>query len=96
MLQEFYVTITRKIQNPLKADRAREIIRNYFAWPVQINDTETILQASEIEEKYTLSFWDAMIIAAACKIQAEKIFTEDMNSGQIIEGIFLENPLLNP
>ena len=55
VLQEFYVTVTRKIKNPLKPDKAREIIRNYLAWPVQINDPETTLRASEIEEKNSLS-----------------------------------------
>jgi predicted nucleic acid-binding protein len=94
VLQEFYVTLTRKIKNPLKPDEAREIIRNYIAWPVQSNDPETTIRASEIEEKNILSFWDAMIVAAALRLQAKKIITEDLNHGQIIEGILIENPLL--
>jgi len=93
VLQEFYVTVTRKIKNPLKPDEAREIIRNYLAWPVQTNDPETTIRASEIEEKSSLSFWDALIVAAALRLQAQKIITEDLNHGQIIEGIFIENPL---
>ena len=62
VLQEFYVTVTRKIKNPLKLAEAREIIRNYTAWPLQINDPETSIRASEIEEKNSLSFWDALIL----------------------------------
>ena len=46
VLQEFYVTVTRKIKNPLTPTEAREIIRNYLAWPVQINDPETTIRAS--------------------------------------------------
>jgi predicted nucleic acid-binding protein len=95
VLQEFYVTVTRKIRNPLKPDEAREIIRNYLAWPVQSNDPETTIRASEIEEKNSLSFWDALIVAAALRLQAQKIITEDLNHGQIIEGILVENPLVN-
>jgi predicted nucleic acid-binding protein len=94
VLQEFYVTVTRKIRNPLKPDEAREIIRNYLAWPVQINDPETTIRASEIEEKNSLSFGDALIVAAALRLQAQKIITEDLNHGQIIEGILIENPLV--
>lgn len=94
VLQEFYVTVTRKIRNPLKPDKSREIIRNYLAWPVQINDPETTIRASEIEEKNSLSFWDALIVAAALRLQAKKIISEDLNHGQIIEGILIENPLL--
>lgn len=93
ILQEFYVTVTRKIRNPLKPDEAREIIRNYLAWPVQINDSEMTIRASEIEEKSILSFWDALVIAAALRLQAQKIISEDLNHGQIIEGILIENPL---
>lgn len=94
VLQEFYVTVTRKIRNPLKPDEAREIIRNYLAWPVQVNDPVTTIRASEIEEKNSLSFWDALIVAAALRLQAKKIITEGMNHGQIIEGILIENPFL--
>jgi predicted nucleic acid-binding protein len=93
VLQEFYITVTRRIKNPLKPDEAREIIRNYLAWPVQINDPETTIRASEIEEKNSLAFWDALIVAAALRLQAQKIITEDLNHGQIIEGILIENPL---
>jgi len=78
----------------LKPDEAREIIRNYLAWPLQINDPETTIRASEIEEKNSLSFWDALIVAAALRLQAKKIITEDLNHGQIIEGILVENPLI--
>lgn len=95
VLQEFYVTVTRKIRNPLKPDKSREIIRNYLAWPVQINDPETTIRASEIEEKNSLFFWDALIVAAALRLQAQKIITEDLNHGQIIEGILVENPFVN-
>jgi predicted nucleic acid-binding protein len=92
VLQEFYVTVTRKIKNPLTPAEAREIIRNYLAWPVQINDPETTIRASEIEEKNSLSFWDALIVAAALRLHAKKIITEDLNHGQIIEGVLVENP----
>lgn len=94
VLQEFYVTITRKIKNPLKPAEAREIIRYYLAWPVQVNDPETTILASEIEEKNRLSFWDALIVAAALRLQAKKIITEDLNHGQIIESILVENPFV--
>ena len=53
---------------------------------------KTILRASEIEERYRLSFWDALIVAAAARCGAGKILSEDMNAGQTIEGILIENP----
>lgn len=92
VLQEFYVTVTRKIKYPLTHADAREIIRNYSAWPVQINDPEMTIRASEISEKQGLSFWDALIVAAALRLRATKIVTEDLNHGQLIEGILIDNP----
>ena len=55
---------------------------------------ETILSASELEERYLLSFWDALIIATASQAGAETLLSEDLNHGQIIEGVLIHNPLL--
>lgn len=95
VLQEFYVNVTRKIENPLPKSKARGIIESYLAWPVELNDAGTVLSASEIEERYMLSFWDAMIVASARKAKAEKLLTEDLNHGQEIEGILVENPFVS-
>jgi predicted nucleic acid-binding protein len=94
VLQEFYVTLTRKILNPLPRPKARAVLSNYFAWQVVLNDPATVLVATEIEERHSLSFWDSLIIAAASQSKAEKILTEDLQSGQLIEGILIENPFL--
>ena len=95
VLQEFYVTVTRKIPNPVIASRARSIIRLYGQWGLVTNDLETILQACEFQEKHLLSFWDAMIIAAAVRGGAEILLTEDLNDGQLIEGVRVVNPFSN-
>ena len=54
--------------------------------------TALILRASELEERYQLAFWDALIVAAALEGGATKVLTEDLNPGQIIEGLTIENP----
>ena len=92
VLQEFYVNITRKIPAPVSRSIARGMISNYMAWQVELNTPQTLLHASEIEERYHLSFWDALIIAAAYQGGSDKILTEDLNNGQVIEGIKIENP----
>lgn len=94
VIQEFYVNVTRKIPNPITPVQARGIILNYFSWHVEAIEPHTILSASEIEEKYVLSFWDSLIIATACQSEAGKIITEDLNHGQNIEGVLIENPFL--
>jgi len=92
VLQEFYVNATRKIAKRIAPAAAREIVANYCAWHVEAVGPETILRASEIEERYRLSFWDALIVAAAARCGAATILSEDMNAGQSIEGILIENP----
>jgi predicted nucleic acid-binding protein len=94
VIQEFYVNVTRKIPNPITPVQGRGIILNYFSWQVETVEPHTILSASEIEEKYVLSFWDSLIIATASQSEAVKILTEDLNHGQTIEGVLIENPFL--
>ena len=92
VLEEFYVNVTGKIASPLSKPKAREIIESYLAWHVELNDDVTLLAASEIEERHHLSFWDALVVAAASNAKADKILTEDLNHGQTIEGVRIENP----
>lgn len=92
VLQEFYVTLTRKVSNPLKKSLVRSILKNYLVWEVVVNNGETILHAIEIEENYNISFWDSMIVSAAYSKNAAFIITEDLNDGQQIEGIIIVNP----
>jgi predicted nucleic acid-binding protein len=92
VIQEFYVNITRKIPRPLSPAQARELIDNYFAWPVVVNGTQTIRRASEIEERYRLSFWDALIISAAVQANADRVVSEDFSTGAMIEGLLIVNP----
>ncbi|MEW6418685.1 MAG: hypothetical protein AB1480_11255 [Nitrospirota bacterium] len=54
----------------------------------------SIIRATEIEERYRISFWDALVIVAAYEAKCEKILTEDLNSGQVVEGILIENPFV--
>ena len=92
VLQEFYINVTKKILKTISPMEAREIIRSYMSWEITENTPMSIVRASEIEEKYRISFWDALIVVAAYSAKVDKILTEDLNSGQMIEGIFIENP----
>jgi len=94
VLQEFYVNVTRKISRSLTPASARGVIQNYLAWHVETNEPSTVLLASEIGERNLLSFWDALIVASASKAGADRILSEDLNHGQVIEGILIENPFL--
>jgi predicted nucleic acid-binding protein len=92
VLQEFYINVTRKIERPISPFEAREILKIYACWEIREHTSMSVIRASEIEEKHRISFWDALVVVAAYEGKVEKILTEDMNSGQIIEGILIENP----
>ena len=92
VLQEFYVNVTRKIPQPLDRSTAREVIRNYSLWQTETIDSSDVFRASEIEEANQISFWDALIIVAAVKGGASLLLSEDLNAGQIIAGVVIENP----
>ena len=92
VMQEFYVNVTRKIPTPLARSSVRTILSNYTRWQVEQVSPTTVLAASRIEERYKLSFWDSLILAAAQQGGAEKILTEDLHAGQKIDGILVENP----
>ena len=94
VLQEFYVTLTRKVSSTLSKLEARKLLQKYSHWHLVLNDPSIILQASEIEESNNISFWDALIVSAAYSQNVPTILTEDLNHGQIIEGIFIENPFI--
>lgn len=95
VLQEFYVNVTRKIPVPLTLAVARGIIASYRAWQVEINSVDTLLQASEIQERHQLSFWDSMIVAAAAQGGAATLLSEDLNHGQQVGSVRIENPFLH-
>jgi predicted nucleic acid-binding protein len=91
VLQEFYVNATRKISTPLPRAMARAVVESYMVWCVDITPVE-ISAAFRIEDEAGISFWDALIVAGAQKAGAARILSEDLNSGQVIAGVRIENP----
>jgi len=91
VLQEFYVNVTRKIATSLPRVTARTIVESYRSWCMQTT-TEEIATAFRIEDEAHLGFWDALVVAAASKSGAVRLISEDLNPGQTILGVRVENP----
>jgi len=91
VLQEFYVNVTRKVPSPLPKGSARVVVSNYTAWCTETTLAE-ISAAFRIEDESRISFWDALIVSSAAKCGAIRILSEDLNAGQRIAGIPIENP----
>ena len=91
VLQEFYVNVTRKIPSPLSRDSARTVVNSYVPWCMETTAAE-ISSAFRIEDESRIGFWDALIVSSAVKSGATRILSEDLNAGQRIAGIRIENP----
>ncbi len=94
VLQELFVTVTKRIPKPLDVKTTRDIVRDFLLWEVVDNDGELMLAAMDVQMKYHYAFWDSLIIAAAIKSGASGLMTEDLNNGQIIEGVMIKNPFV--
>ena len=92
VLQELYVSL-RKAPRPLPAGEARQIVSEYLRWEVVVNTGESVLQAVDLEMRYRLSFWDALIVQAAAASGAEVLYSEDLSSGQVYGTVRVVNPL---
>jgi predicted nucleic acid-binding protein len=64
----------------------------YAEWLVVQVDIPLILTASELEERHTLSFWDALVVEAAWRSGASRLVSEDLQPGRRIGGVRIENP----
>lgn len=94
VLGEFYVTVTAKIPNPIKPRDARQIISDLGTWTVAVLEIPDIVRASEIAERYRLSFWDGLVLAAAHKEEVITVWSEDLSHGQEYDGITVRNPFV--
>jgi predicted nucleic acid-binding protein len=94
VLQEFYVTITRKMPVPVDAGEARELIEQYGAWRLQVIDLADIVRACDLQQRYRFSFWDALIVTSAHTAGARTLLSEDLQSGFQVMELQIVNPFL--
>ncbi|WP_310569075.1 PIN domain-containing protein [Gemmatimonas sp.] len=92
VLQEFYVTVTRQLTPGLPREAAQIEARSLYSWaPIEIT-TAVLDRAWHIESRFQLSWWDALIVAAAQSAQCELLLTEDLQHGQLFDGVQVVNP----
>lgn len=93
VLQELCVSLQRKVERPLTARETRKVIEDYASWEVVVNTAASVMQALDIEGRYGISFWDALIVQAAGSCGAEIIYSEDLGDGQSYGEVRVVNPL---
>lgn len=95
VLQEFYVTVTQKVPQPLDVESTVRIIEDLAFWRIYAPTAKDVLNAIDVQQRYMISFWDAMIVWSAAQLKCDIIWSEDLNPGQIYEGVELLNPFKN-
>ncbi|MBN2124498.1 MAG: PIN domain-containing protein [Deltaproteobacteria bacterium] len=92
VLQEFYATVTQKLTPGLDPQSAREDVRALLAWdPIPVNE-RVIEGAWLIQDRYKLSWGDALIVSAAQTGDCRLLLTEYLQENQAIGNIHVINP----
>ncbi len=92
VLQEFYAKASQKW--PLSRDEVRAEIDDLLDWQPVTVDAAILNRGWKLQDRYQLSFWDALIVAAAKSIDCKYVLTEDLQTGQDLDGVIVVNPFL--
>jgi predicted nucleic acid-binding protein len=92
VLQEFYVTATRKLRMP-PGDAARQVER-LGKWTVHRASFEDVISAIDLHRRKQVAFWDAMILRSAMKLSCQVLWSEDLGSGQRWDSVVVRDPFL--
>ncbi|MDE0486713.1 MAG: PIN domain-containing protein [Nitrospira sp.] len=92
VLSEFFMVVTRRIQEPLPIEEAEQVIEQLAILSVVDIDVALVRQAIGTCRRYQISYWDALIIAAAGRAGCTRILSEDLNPGQTYHNVAVVNP----
>ena len=92
VLQEVCVNLRRRNKPPFPREQLKYVLQTYLGWEVVINGPESILRALDLEERFKINFWDAMILNAADEAGCEVLYSEDLSAGQHYGPVLVVNP----
>lgn len=90
VMQEFFNVAVKKLQ--MSKNAALEILKTLYTVETISTTREIVLQAIDFSINYQYSIWDSLILAAAIDAGCRIVYSEDLNDGQIIEGVEIKNP----
>ncbi len=92
VLNEYYVVTTAKLDPPRSAEEVREDVLSLTAWrPVPV-DRPVIERAWEVQDRFGLSWWGSLIVAAALGAACPFLLSEDLQDGQDLLGTVVVDP----
>jgi predicted nucleic acid-binding protein len=92
VLQEFYLNITAEVRRPLDPETARQRVENVGFWTVHSPTAADVVAAIRLQQSARLSFWDAMVVVSAQRLECQTLWSEDLQPGQTIAGVAIVNP----
>lgn len=93
VLAEFYSVAIAKTKLNMAHDDAVVLLQSLARIPVCPITRELVMEAVELRHRYQISYWDAAIIAAARQMGCQTLYSKDLNSGQVYDGVTVVNPL---
>jgi predicted nucleic acid-binding protein len=92
VLNEYYVNVTSKLDPGLSHEEAWVDVEQLQMWNPEPIDFGLMKMGYRMQRRYLLSWWDSLIVAAAYRTGAERIYSEDLSDGQCYDGIEVVNP----
>ena len=92
VLQEYYTTVTQKLKPGLPVGDARADVRALLHWLAVVDPAALMESAWDLQDRYSLSFWDALIVGAAGTQGCGVVLSEDLPTGQDLGGVRVVSP----
>lgn len=96
VVQEFLNTALRKAEIPLNKDQTRTYMEEVLRPLWRVSPSLTLYnRALDVQARYRFGFYDSLIVTAALEAGCTRLYTEDLQDGQRIEGLTIENPFVD-
>jgi predicted nucleic acid-binding protein len=92
VLQEFCVSLQRKLARPISAAEIRRLVQPYLSWEIVVNTPQAALAALEMSTRHKVSYWDGLVLQAAELAGAGILYSEDFSHGQRYGTVRVINP----
>lgn len=92
VLQEFYAVAVAKLRLQMTHDEAFAVLQSLAPFPVWPISRELVLDAIDAKLRFGISYWDAAILTAAKQMGCSTVYSEDLNAGQVYDGVTVVNP----
>jgi predicted nucleic acid-binding protein len=93
VLQEFYVQATRASRaDAISHELAVGLVEAWSRFRIQDMTLAVLYSALQIRKTYRFSFWDCAIISAARALGCDRVYTEDLSHGQVVDGLTIIDP----